>query len=217
MAWTSIETNKAPWSMYSGGKFDPDPRAKGNAEEIRNLLASYGWSLNAICGVLGNWSWESYLNPGQWQLGHPIGGSTGGFGLGQWTPPKHYIDWANLESHPRTSGYWQVYYLDLNDIYFDGKWWGSQWNNRPSPGWTWEYYKTSQDSPEECANAYFQQWEQPGDDTAPERKEAARYWFTYFEGTGPGPPDPPDPGAGGRFNYWWYARSFIYGGPKRTL
>lgn len=198
MAWTSIETNKAPW--VCNPPKEVDPRAIANAKEVYAILNARGWSLDAISGVLGNWSWESFVNPGQWQLNHTIGGSTGGFGLGQWTPPKHVTHWMEKEGHPRTSGYWQVIYLDLNDIWFDGKSWGSQWQTAPAPHWTWERFKKSTDGPRACADAFFQQWEMPGDSTGPKRMEAAEYWYGILSGEEPGPdpgPGPdPEPGPG---------------------
>jgi len=38
-----------------------------NAEYIRQYLADRGWTLEAICGVLGNIEIESHFNPGTWR------------------------------------------------------------------------------------------------------------------------------------------------------
>lgn len=178
MAWIYHESNNAN-SMTRD-------EMENNARELYSQLSGYGWTLNAIAGVLGNFQYESYINPAQWQIGFPIGGNSGGLGLGQWTPPSHWRDWANLEGHDLYSGYWQTYYLDMNNVYYNGKYWGSQWNNNPAPGWTWDYFKTSTDTPEETANAFFQQWEQPGDATSPQRMQYAREWYNYLSGIEPG-------------------------------
>lgn len=39
--------------------------SNANAEQIFNICKGASWSLEAICGMLGNLSWESYLNPTQ--------------------------------------------------------------------------------------------------------------------------------------------------------
>lgn len=179
MAWIVHISNQAG-SMT-------EAEMQNNAREVYGQLISTGrWTLNSISGVLGNWEYESYLNPGQWQIGYPIGGNSGGVGLGQWTPPSHLRDWMELEGHDLYSGYWQVYYLDYNNIYYNGSYHGSQWNTGPSPSWTWDYFRSSTNTPEECANAFFQQWEQPGDVTAPIRMELARKWYEYLGGVTPG-------------------------------
>lgn len=194
MAWHYKDTNVDPHFTQE--------QLQDNATMVRNQLASYGWSLNAICGVLGNWQWESHINPGQWQYGHSIGSATGGYGLGQWTPTGHYIDWANLEGHSRLDGYWQVYYLQLNNIYYKGTWYGSQWIKESRYNLTWEEYKKTTLPPKQAAAAYQFGWERPpADDTSlPDRQKYAQDWYDYFNGTDPGPdPGPgtdPEPGHG---------------------
>lgn len=47
------------------------------ATQIYNICKNAGWSKEAICAMLGNFSVESYINPTQGQLG-------GGYGLAQW-------------------------------------------------------------------------------------------------------------------------------------
>ena len=52
-----------------------------NAKEIYNFFKSRGWTVNAICGLLGNMHWESDgLQPDINEMGG------GGYGLVQWTP-----------------------------------------------------------------------------------------------------------------------------------
>lgn len=63
-----------------------------NATFIYGYLTAQGWSINAICGLLGNMQHESSLNPGRWE-GNNVG--TGpGYGLTQWTPYTKYTNWA---------------------------------------------------------------------------------------------------------------------------
>lgn len=49
-----------PWSVQSGG---PSSEQENNANIIKSFFESEGWSLNAICGILGNMQAESTINP----------------------------------------------------------------------------------------------------------------------------------------------------------
>lgn len=174
---------------------------ENNARLTWAQLQGYGWTLNATAGVLGNWQYESYINPGQWQIGYPIGGDHGGFGLGQWTPPSHYVDWANLNGYDQNDGMRQVEYLHLNNIYYNGTYHGSQWNPNPAPGWTWEEYKSSTASAGDCANAFFRQWEQAEDMTVVTRMRYAQEWFEYLGGI-----TPPTPGGTKKMPIYMYLK-----------
>ena len=60
-----------------------------NAKEIYNFFISKGWTVNAICGMLGNMHWESDgLEPDINEMGG------GGYGLVQWTPGTKLKSWA---------------------------------------------------------------------------------------------------------------------------
>lgn len=63
-----------------------------NAVYIYKYLHAAGWTLNAICGVLGNMQYESGINPGRWQ-GDNVGVGPA-YGLVQWDPHSKYINWA---------------------------------------------------------------------------------------------------------------------------
>lgn len=68
-----------------------------NAVYIYKYLHAAGWTLNAICGVLGNMQHESGINPGRWQ-GDNVGVGPA-YGLVQWDPYSKYIDWAYSEGY----------------------------------------------------------------------------------------------------------------------
>lgn len=107
--WHKLKS--APWSYvlrYPGGTadftIDKSMVASGNyhlsvAERNTNgayiaaYLMGFGWSLNAICGILGNMQFESGCNPGIWES-LDEGNTSRGFGLVQWTPATKLIDWA---------------------------------------------------------------------------------------------------------------------------
>lgn len=90
-----------------------------NATQIKQDLTAKGWSFNAIMAVLGNMSYESYINPAQSEIGKALDG-TYGYGLCQWTPCGTTIKrWLTNNGYPLTSGYYQLDYLDADP---DGKW-----------------------------------------------------------------------------------------------
>ena len=69
-----------------------------NAEYIYSHLSEKGWTIEAICGLLGNIMQESCMNPGSSQ--QTIDESRGvgnGYGLVHWDPPeKKFLEWAGL-------------------------------------------------------------------------------------------------------------------------
>lgn len=90
-----------PWINRNDGTFAyTSAEGENNARMVRDVLASLGWSLNAICGVLGNIFAEGGGNPWQWEYSisprppaQSYAETTGyGYGLFGWTPAKKYID-----------------------------------------------------------------------------------------------------------------------------
>ena len=65
-----------------------------NAKYIYKFFSDYGWSLNAIAGMLGNMQTESTINPGIWQ-NLDSGNTELGYGLVQWTPATKIINYLN--------------------------------------------------------------------------------------------------------------------------
>lgn len=65
-----------------------------NVLVITELFRAYGWTDNAIAGILGNMESESHMNPGAME-GYVEWTDTGGFGLTQWTPATKYRAWAD--------------------------------------------------------------------------------------------------------------------------
>lgn len=63
-----------------------------NAVYIYKYLHDKGWTLNAVCGVLGNMQHESGINPGRWQDDNVGVGPA--YGLVQWDKYTKYTEWA---------------------------------------------------------------------------------------------------------------------------
>lgn len=77
---------------------------EANAIYVAAALLEYGWTLQAIAGLLGNMQHESTINPGIWE-NLDEGNLSRGFGLVQWTPASKYINWASENG-----------YSDITDI-----------------------------------------------------------------------------------------------------
>ena len=186
-----------------------------NAQNIYNYFSALGWSLSAICGMLGNMQVESYLSPAYIQSAHRsqlpnsaaslsdvpnsvmlnfYGGSNYGVGLVQWdgyttTPPvgqklvsfaeRYGLDWYDgdtqcfrIQREQETNLQWTTYTL-----------YGTSW--------TWNNYVSNTRTPEDSAAIFQKCYEKGGTDTT-RRKNNARYWYDYFSGTPPTPPEPGD-------------------------
>lgn len=78
------------YAKPSGGYGYNSAEGRANIEQINGILNSYGFTLEAQAGILGNIVAESALNPWRWQ-GDTVNLS-GGYGLVQFTPARDYID-----------------------------------------------------------------------------------------------------------------------------
>lgn len=181
--------------------FIPD----GSQDEINNMVMAYvalkeadsTWTLEAICGVLGNMWRESHLNPGMREIGHSQNG-----GLVGWTPLTKWSHEASIRGIPWNDGDGQCEWVS------SGKYWhwnGAKWvlfDNHWVPGrmttpMTYSEYKQCTDSPEGCAKHFMQGYEGPSVPALAERQAKARYYYEYLLGNMPfminqlPPPEPP--------------------------
>lgn len=80
----------APYTYWKDPLKDKQP--KMNAEYIYSYLSACGWTVEAICGLLGNISRECKLNPGAWQNMNDYGL---GYGIVQWSPGKDFLEFVD--------------------------------------------------------------------------------------------------------------------------
>lgn len=176
MAWIYEITRSQPWSYY-------DQQAINNANEFAAFFLSKGFTLEAICGMIGNVDYESFLNPGQRQIG------TGtGLGLIQWTPSTeltNYItgDWFNGTSQC------QVIHDEIMWIYPFDRAHQHRWITTPAYPYTGEQFKALTDV-RTATYAYFYERERAGDDTYTRRYDIAAWYYEYFSGHPPTPSTP---------------------------
>ena len=185
---------------------------KVNAKFVWNYLGSRGWSLDAVCGMLGNFEAESTINPNRVENSQkdrwPNWGNYG-FGVAQWTPwytkrkpDGSWYDAANYHgSNNPTYGYWAE--QNGYTVAADGS--GTIGNFEPqldylnanlgtSSGKTWvQNYKTTSAGPEQAAKDFYVYYEKSEAGTWGTRPAKAIKWYEYLSGSTPQPPQPPTP------------------------
>lgn len=157
---------------------------KVNATYIYASLSASGWTLNAICGMLGNMQTESSINPGRWQSNRVEGDPSGhGYGLVQWTPYTKYTNWARDRGYdPSTmdSNLDRINYEVDNHL---------QWISTSQYPMTFEEFKNSTDSPYTLGLAFLRNYERPANPNQAVRGKQAEYWYRYLSGVIPPGPD----------------------------
>lgn len=82
-------TNTAIYQYYKSHEFNDSSIENiiNNAIQICKYFKHENWTLQAICGMLGNFSIEDpNLNPTTWEEDMPEWGPQTGYGIAQWTP-----------------------------------------------------------------------------------------------------------------------------------
>ena len=199
------------WYAKPKGAYAIDSaEAQGNMDEIRNLCSSRGWSLEAICGMLGNMVNESGLNPWRWQSDRV--NYSNGYGLPQFTPASGYFnDYGvgtegyapNRSTSTTTSGaspsdgYAQIIVIDEDKAgkFLNRQSYCSYWDI--SSCYPLSAYKQVTDLYTATVGWLFN-YEFPTDHSqsvANTRYQSAVTCYQYLSGHDPNPPDPPTPGG----------------------
>ena len=133
------------WNAKARGAYETgSTESIENANEIYAILGNLGYSLKAVCAILGNIWKESGYNPWQWQDDNIASTQNYasysrryiGYGLVQWTPAKEYIDdpiaqltlgyapnFSDQAGNP-SDGYAQTNFIDYQ-LFHGGNWF---WN-----------------------------------------------------------------------------------------
>lgn len=191
------------WNVKATGAYARlSQEAYDNALTIYSILYSLGWTLEAVCGVLGNIESESGYNPWRWQSDNVLANTdtyliehqTGhAYGLCQWDPASKYI--YNGSAY---AGYGPNYSNQtgwINDGSAQLMYLHDQADYIPTGSYplSYEQYKHAtidSYSIDYLTRAWFYNFERGTWDEG--RVAAASYWWNVFNG-GPPPPDPPDP------------------------
>lgn len=180
--WIYDWTNRNP-------NWDKETKAH-NVDIIAGYFLDKGWTLEAICGMLGNMEDEGLFNPAQWQIGHPIEDprehNDTGFGLVQWTPWQKYASWCEQNGYDWRNNY--DYELDRIQFEVD---YGLQWdNNRPYHPYPYTFaeYTQLQEDLETMTEMFF--WCYEYGTWFYSRITNAYYWWNYLTDNPPPPPSP---------------------------
>lgn len=160
--------------FYSGNRFLTQDEMRVNAKYIYAYLSARGWSINAICAMLGNMETESTLNPSIWQ-NLDEGNTELGYGLVQWTPATKFLDWCsdnNLDDEHMDSALARIEYEVEN---------GLQWITTDSYPLTFSEFKTSTEDITYLANAFLRNYERPAEQEQPARGEQALAWYEFLQ------------------------------------
>lgn len=146
-----------------------------NARYIYRVLTSWGWTAEAVAGMLGNMETESKINPGIWQ--NLTVEASNGFGLVQWTPSTKYTSWCSER--------------ELEPGHMDSALQRIQWELETGEQWigledyammSFEEFSTSHLTPEYLAEIFLRCYERPADQNQPNRGTQARKWYEYITG-----------------------------------
>lgn len=156
-----------------------EEEALNNCRVFWSYFKAKGWSLNAVCGILGNAWYESTVNPNRWQGDDPWHQPPDrwGFGLVQWTPYTKIISW--LEER-----------VGLNDVskFGQAECDRIQWEMENNQQWiatsaypeSFRLYSTTKKDPYSCAIEFLANYERPYDPNQPERGTKAQELYEYL-------------------------------------
>ena len=170
----------AEW--IKGNRYLSQNEMDNNAVIIYARLAGLGWTLNAICGLLGNLWRESTINPGVWE-NLDDSNPANGYGLAQWTPSTNWTNYASAQGWAIDDGDRQLEFINLDPI-------GNYIQTSAYPLSLAEY-KASDLSPEDLASAWLYNYERAGVAAEEERRIWARYYYNLLSAA----PQPPVPGG----------------------
>lgn len=176
------------YTITSGNPGMTKAQQINNVDEFKNYFNGYMTDA-AMAGILGNIQRESFINPGQQQIGS--GGSTSsGYGFIQWTPASVLISWCNSRGLNWYDGDAQCYRIKCEGEKKDGAggyWFGGKLNGTRY-NYSWSEFCQLTDYEEAC-KAYLAQRERAGVSALDKRLEYASNWYNYLHGQ----VDPPDP------------------------
>ena len=185
-------------AWVKGNRYLSLEEMQNNALIIYNYFTEKGWSINAICGMLGNMQAESTINPGIWQSLIEGSGGGGGWGLVQWTPWTNFTNWADSKGYSHDDGYAQCEWIETQTKAT------GQWIQTASYPITWDNFKVSVGTPEWLAYAFLFNFERPASLDKPERQTQARYWYDYI--TNGEHPITPTPSTRRKMPLWFMLR-----------
>lgn len=173
---------------YTRSRYLTEAEMKNNFRCFYGEMHARGWSLNAICGMLGNIQSESQCNPNTWQglyiYSQPT--NTEGFGLVQWTPYTKIKDWLTQR------GVWGKF-SQYGTAQCERIEWevqnNAQWMSTSAYPMSFQEFKKSTASPSYLALVFLANYERPLNPYQPIRGTQAQTIYNYLKGFKPEVPD----------------------------
>lgn len=200
---------RTPAQISQYGYFQiTDTETHDNCTEIYNVLSGLGWTLNAICGFIGNCAFESVYNPWSWESNQPLASTdtylidnslTHGYGLSGFTPSGKYLHYPQSMSSPYYAPCFTdtVSTLDPNNA-IDGIAQLERVNVGDNAVYvarepvTFQQYINSTDIVARLTYVWMRNHENPASySSLQDRINAAEYWYQVLSGGTP--PTPPTP------------------------
>lgn len=156
-----------------------EEEALNNCKVFWSYFKAKGWSLNAVCGILGNTWYESTVNPNRWQGDDPWHQPPDqwGFGLVQWTPYTKIISW--LEERVGLNDVSKFGQAECDRIQWEMEN-NQQWIATSSYPESFREYSTTTKDPHTCAIEFLANYERPYDPNQPERGTKAQELYDYL-------------------------------------
>lgn len=167
------------WIHYPDYHDMSESDRENNAVMAAVQLNSYGWTLEAIAGAIGNFVRESNLDP--------QATGTGGGGLVGWTPLSNLTRWTNYHGYTWYDGEKQIEFIDMG-VYCSGYYSDGtpilepQWLPGRVGGLAYSDYKQMTLPPDEMAELFMKGYEAPGVPALDERKANAIKYYEFLLG-----------------------------------
>lgn len=166
-------------SYYGSFFYESEPlyeyEMQTNAKYIYKYLSSKGFTLNAICGMLGNMEVESSLNPGRWQS-DDVDNTSLGYGLVQWTPATKYINWCgDADPSSMDSNLARIIYELENNL---------QWIATDDYNLSFSEFSKSTKNVDYLTTAFLKNYERAGVEVLTTRISNANNWYYYLKENG---------------------------------
>lgn len=161
-------------TWVAGNRYLTQAEMENNAQMFYLRMTTYGFSLNAIAGMLGNIQTESGINPGIWENLDPF---EGGYGLVQWTPYSNYSNWAGAGWENNGDKQCERINYEFAN--------GLQYYPTGSHPLTAGQFKVSNDSAADLAETFLYNYERPSDPSASvaARRSQGTAWYQYLLNT----------------------------------
>lgn len=179
-----LELRTGEYGQYWGNDYNSSnaltqSQKEVNAKYILKALGNKGFSINAICGMLGNMETESSLNPGRWESDR-VGGEAKahGYGLVQWTPYTKYTNWCTSHPEQMDNNIKRIIYEIEHEV---------QWIKTKQYNFSFSTFAKSKETPTYLADAFLKNYERPAEPNQPQRGVQAEKWYKFLNEIEPKP------------------------------